>query len=576
MDSGPRGGDAASFAGPDGTLWTARTDEAAWVRSVLAADPAAPAAVPGAVKVKENPVRTVWRVPRDGAPAIYVKRFRVSGVKDALKHLVLPSRARAEWDASLGLNAAGVPAVEVVAYGERRAAGLLRGAVCAVLEFPGAMELVPWMFARFGQEGPWTTSQREEREELLRRLGALLRRLHDAGFVHPDLHGGNLLLSREGSPPDLRLVDLHTVRRPGSAGTAARRRDLSVLLHSMRTATGPSERALVVEAYGGAAGGAGAIDAAALRDLARDLEEVIVSMERRRVASRTRPEKLFRPTGRFDTGRRDGVDLVFLRAWGAEPFVAALREHARKSADPAAPGVLKRGGRSIVTQVEVQGPAGPARLVVKETRVRGAVDLWKNAFRPPRAVAAWVAGNGLYHRMVDLAEPRALAVRGAWPLRRESFLVMEDASAGGERYDLRSMRLWDAGPLERGAGREKRAEIERFGRWLGDLHAQGIYHGDLKCVNVFVRKKHGRLSFCVVDYDRVSFGGGAVDARRRVKNLAQLAASVGKWISRADRLRFLRAWAKPIRGAWEARKRTAAAVAAACARKIVVVHRPIE
>ena len=103
------------------------------------------------------------------------------------------------------LNAAGVPAVEVVAYGERRTGGLLRGAVCAVLEFPGAMELVPWIFARFGQEGPWTPSQRDEREGLLRRLGGLLRRLHDAGFVHPDLHGGNLLLSREGSPPDLRL-----------------------------------------------------------------------------------------------------------------------------------------------------------------------------------------------------------------------------------------------------------------------------------------------------------------------------------------------------------------------------------
>jgi hypothetical protein len=187
-----------------------------------------------------------------------------------------------------------------------------------------------------------------------------------------------------------------------------------------------------------------------------------------------------------------------------------------------------------------------------------------------------VAGNGLYHRMVDLAEPRALAVRGAWPLRRESLLVMEDVSAGGERFDLRTMRLWGSGALGPDAAREKRAEIERFGRWLGDLHARGIYHGDLKAVNVFVRTKHGRPSFCVVDYDRVAFGGGPVEPRRRVKNLAQLSASVGRWVTRADRLRFLRAWAGPLRGAWDDRKRTAAAVAAACARKIVVVHRPIE
>ena len=95
-------------------------------------------------------------------------------------------------------------------------------------------------------------------------------------------------------------------------------------------------------------------------------------------------------------------------------------------------------------------------------------------------------------------------------------------------------------------------------------------------MNVFVRRKHGRDSFCLVDYDRVAFGGGPVDPRRRVKNLAQLAASVGTWFHRADRLRFLRAWAASIPGAWERRKEIARAVAEACARKIVVVRDPIE
>ena len=58
-------------------------------------------------------------------------------------------------------------------------------------------------------------------------------------------------------------------------------------------------------------------------------------------------------------------------------------------------------------------------------------------------------------------------------------------------------------------------------------------------------------------------GGADVSRMRRVKNLAQLAASVGTWFHRADRLRFLRAWAERLPGAWEGRKETARAVAEA-------------
>ena len=118
--------------------------------------------------------------------------------------------------------------------------------------------------------------------------------------------------------------------------------------------------------------------------------------------------------------------------------------------------------------------------------------------------------------------------------------------------------------------------MERLGALVGGLHARGIYHGDLKAVNVFVRPRHGRDSFCLVDYDRVDFGAGPVPFRRRVKNLAQLAASVGTYFSRADRLRFFRAYAEWVAGAWEERRRAAREVREACARKIVVTRDPIE
>lgn len=518
-----------------------------WVRGLLDADPASIGSRPDARVVKENAVRTVWRVPSPGGAAAYLKLFRVSPLAAATKYLVVPSRAKAEWEASRGLRAAGIPAAEVLGFTEIRTSGLLSRAACVVKEFPDALELVPWMHRRWGREGPWTPEQAAARRALLVRLGQVLRKLHDAGFRHPDLHGGNLLLAKEGEPPEMCLIDLHTVSR----GTSDREGDLATLLHSLLTATDEAERGILRAAYGGGA------DAP---------ESRLLAMEARRLASRCSPAKLFGPTGRFGVETRGDLRMIFLRSWGAEPFAGALEAHA------ASKDALKRGGRSTVTRVEVPGPSGPVRLIVKETKVRGAMDLLKNALRRPRAMESWAGGNGLWHRDIDCAEPRACIVRGGWPLRRESFLVMEDVSAGGERFDLRSLRLWGGGGPLRG----KKEEIARLGRFVGDLHARGVYHGDFKAVNVFVRRKHGRDSFCLVDYDRVDFGAGPVPARRRWKNLAQLAASVGKYFTRADRLRFYRSYAESLPGAWDERKTAARAVAEACARKIVVVRAPIE
>ncbi len=454
----------------------------------------------------------------------------------------------------------------MLGYAETRTGGFLRGAACVVQEFPDAMELVPWMFRRWGQEGPWSREQNVARCTLLERLGGLLRSVHDAGFRHPDLHGGNLLLAKEGDPPEMCLIDLHTVKR-GSGGSRAG--ELCTLLHSLLTAITREERSIVFAGYCGSTPVPDGFPA-------DWFEADIRRMEERRIRSRTSCAKLFRPTGRFDTAHDGDLWIVYLRSWGRAPFLEALEPHRRAAADAGSRDVLKRGGRSTVTRVEVAGPSGPVRLVVKETKVRGPLDVLKNAFRAPRAVQAWVAGNGLWHRHVDVAEPRALVVRGRWPLRRESYLVMEDMAADGERLDLRSLRLWGGGPLDAAAVLDKRAVVERLGRLVGDLHARGIYHGDLKAVNVFVREKHRRPSFSLVDYDRVSFGPTVVPFRRRVKNLAQLAASVGTYFSHADRLRFYRAYAARLPGAWEERKRTARAAQELCARKIVVRREPIE
>ena len=94
-------------------------------------------------------------------------------------------------------------------------------------------------------------------------------------------------------------------------------------------------------------------------------------------------------------------------------------------------------------------------------------------------------------------------------------------------------------------------------------------------MNVYVRMDPGcEPRFILVDYDRVTFGN-SVSHRRRIKNLAQLAASIPVCITKTDRLRFWTAYAfddDSISG----RAAYNDGVVAACEKKIMVRMSPIE
>ena len=111
--------------------------------------------------------------------------------------------------------------------------------------------------------------------------------------------------------------------------------------------------------------------------------------------------------------------------------------------------------------------------------------------------------------------------------------------------------------------------------WLGGLHADGVYHGDLKGVNVLVDHRGETPAFRLIDTDRCRFVPGVVDTRRRMKNLGQLAASIAVCVSRTERLRWYRRYVA-VAGIPAEEREAARRVAAALAQKIVVVDEPIE
>jgi len=238
------------------------------------------------------------------------------------------------------------------------------------------------------------------------------------------------------------------------------------------------------------------------------------------------------------------------------------------------PGVAVEGKRSDVTRQRATLGATSRGVVVKGYKLGGWAARLQSLVRRSRPLAAWVAGNGLRVRGFAAAEPYGLVLRRVGPFTSEAYLVMEDL---GEdcRADLVVLHRHARTHVAREVA-EKRALVLATARFVRALHTAGVYHADLKAVNLFVRERRGAAPEIVcADYDRVVFDR-PVSERRRIKNLAQLSASVAVCVSRSDRLRFFREYAGDdvaLRARW---KEWFRAVADECGDKIVVRMQPIE
>ncbi|MCG3133096.1 MAG: 3-deoxy-D-manno-octulosonic acid kinase [Planctomycetes bacterium] len=565
-----------------GLRWTAEAATAEAVRAGIAGRLGEIDGAPGVAVLKRNLVRAVFRVPMPGGGRVIVKRYRVSGAQDVVKYAVKDSRAKTEWDVGRALDAAGIPTSVPLAFGERRAGGVLRDAALVTREIPDALHLNAFvekhMLGGAAAEGDRAEADRRAalRGALYDALARLVRRMHDAGFVHNDFHGGNLLVNGPPDAPSLHVIDLHSVTRPARPSESARWFDLVKLLHSMLTCSTEEERRRICETYATAGGPSGTRVERLLAEgaLSAALEPELARMELRRVRSRT--DRSLARSSKFDVTAAEGMRVHHLRTLDARALAGLVAPHLRDVAAKAR-NVLKDGSRSALTRQSLPPPeegGAPRSVIVKQYRRGGAMDRAKNLVRTPRAVAAWVAGNGLLVRGFDAAEPLALLVRGRGAALGDAFLVMEDLG-DGTRSDLVVLARHASAP-DAARRAEKRALVEAAASLVRRLHDAGVYHGDLKAVNLFLRRGAAAGPRLVLaDYDRVEFDR-RVPFRRRVKNLAQLSASVPVCISLADRLRFFRAYAagRPeVAAGWKEWFRR---VAAECRRKIVVRMDPIE
>jgi len=234
-------------------VWTVERPHADSVRRLVAERVDALEGVPGVSLIKRNMVRAVFRVPfeegDDAVRVVAVKQFKARVPTDWVKYLFKPSRAVAEWRRGRGLAAAGVPTAVPLAMAERRA-GVLLDAALVTRWLPGTVHLNAYVEEHYGTDEEGARG----RAGLYRELARIVRRMHDAGFVHNDLHGGNVLVAGDPSAPRVYLIDLHSVGLPaGGVSSGSRWKDIRKLLHSQLGCTTVEERRRFCVAYADAA-----------------------------------------------------------------------------------------------------------------------------------------------------------------------------------------------------------------------------------------------------------------------------------------------------------------------------------
>ena len=158
------------------------------------------------------------------------------------------------------------------------------------------------------------------------------------------------------------------------------------------------------------------------------------------------------------------------------------------------------------------------------------------------AARAWAGAAALAARGFETPEVIAAVEFRRLGLRARSFLVTR-AVVGVPTADERWREI-----LAMPDGGRRRAARRALARALGELfrrlHAAGVYHRDLKDVNVLVAGPSHAPRCVLLDLEQVQLPG-TVSRRRRLKNVMQLERTLGRLAAATDRARFLCAYLGP-------------------------------
>jgi tRNA A-37 threonylcarbamoyl transferase component Bud32 len=453
--------------------------------------------------LKESKVRWAAIFTVQNQQRIFLKMDRTKDWIESLKYVFLPSKGRKEWFVAHQLQKKKLNIPKPLGWMERIHRGFVQESYYLSEAFGSGVSLIDES-VRLGDHFP------------LNELATTIKKFHDTGLFHKDLHAGNFLWDDRS----LFLTDLHHSKILRNVSLRQRLWNLSLLFHSLRSVWGEKEQSRFMEAYFGG-------ESFCIRRKEEYLQKVHLWMDRLQKRQRkSRTKRCLKESSEFSIEKEKGISYYSRRDFPREALKKVVEEHIRLRMEK--PSALAKDSPSVTISVLEEGGR---KLSVKDYRPVTIWDGFREHFRRSKGLKAWIAGNGLTVRGIPSLKPLGLMEKRNWLGLKESFFIMEVKGGDLEldRYILGGL----------GDYKERRIFVKVFAQWLSQYHQMELYHRDMKTCNILVSEEGKTWVFHLLDLEDVRLDT-KVTERALFKNFVQLNTSTPKIITTTDRFRFLR------------------------------------
>jgi tRNA A-37 threonylcarbamoyl transferase component Bud32 len=436
---------------------------------------------------------------------IFLKRDRTKGWLESLKYLILPSKARKEWFIAHQLQSRNLAIPRPLGWMERFHRGFVKESYYLSEAIGSGVSLIE------------ETKKLGERFPLLE-LAKTVKRMHQEGLIHSDLHAGNFLWDGE----TLFLTDLHSAKIVKNPTLKQRLWNLSLLFHSLRSIWGEADQRRFMDTY---------FEGEHFYPGRKKefLQKVSSGMEKlQKKQWRSRTKRCLKESSEFSVRKGRGVHYYRRRDFPLDVLKQRVGEHLRLVEEK--PSDLVKYSPEITVSILENGEK---KLSIKHYHPSNFWDRFKEHFRYSKGMKAWVGGNGLSVRGIPSLKPLGLVERRNWSGLNESSFLMEASDRGQEldRYILKNLSGF----------KERRSFIKAFAKWLSHYHQLNLYHQDMKTCNMIISKTGETWNFLLLDLEDVRLDE-KVEEKEVFRSFLQLNTSTPKMVTTTDRFRFFRTY----------------------------------
>ncbi len=436
---------------------------------------------------------------------MFLKRDVTKGRLESFKYLFLPTKARKEWFIAYQLQKRNLNIPEPFGWMEKVRRGFVRESYYLSEAVGSGRSLI---------DDPAVLKESVRMDELAKAV----RKIHDAGLFHKDLHTGNLMWSNQL----FFLTDLHRANIIRKLSLKQRLWNLAQLFHSLRAIWEENDRFRFIESYFEGS----PFDLQKRGEFVQRVHAFMDAFQKRQWRSRTK--RCLEESTDFSVKKEGRTVIYHRRDFSTERLKKSVEEHL--SILQKSPTLQVKNSPKVNVSL-LKDEEG--RVCVKQFLYPRFLDRFKDHFRRSKGMRAWIAGNGLKARGVPALNPLGLAERRDWSGLKESFFLMEVLEGAQEldRYIFQNLEN----------RKERRLFIDVFAQWLSHCHDKGICHGDMKTCNILVSKNGESWNFHLLDLEAVRLNK-RVREGDLLRNFLQLNTSAPKIITTTDRFRFLRSY----------------------------------